>query len=404
MKKILACLLALPLALAACGAQTSDTAPSAPTTETTQTTETAPETTAPAVSTSGKLRGTGYWLYTNNGLYSMNQKYDEATNIDTFYLIKTDCNTATQEKLAEIALTGGMPYGMAAWDDTVELYCLENMDTDNPTEWRYIVDTATGSVERLPVDEDFSPVWYDDAALYVMDYDSDNRIIRRDRATNEVSYINLPQQTMNVYGAGDKWVVHRLVSPSPLPSQEEGDVYDSILQNSEYEYDLFDAATGEMQKIYSYPAIGDFYWYCGYHDGTLYFDHYEESGHPVGVDKLENGEMVQVLARDDMAITKQTVEDEQGKLQWIVLDAGETVQVYDLNDGQTYRPAFVNESSQYASTGSPEMLLPGGRVLVTHGSMDAPGFWDKIAYATIDSAAYLTGGTDYTPITMYTGD
>lgn len=76
------------------------------------------------------------------------------------------------------------------------------------------------------------------------------------------------------------------------------------------------------------------------------------------------------------------LENEQGELQWIVLDEGESVQVYDLNDGQSYRPAFVNESSQYASTGYPEMLLPGGKVFVTHGSMDAPDFLDKIAYAT----------------------
>lgn len=88
MKKAIACLLALPLALAACGAQGADSAQSQPATETEQTTETAQKTTAPAVGTAGKLRGTAYMLYTNTGLYSMNQKYDEATNTDTFYLIK----------------------------------------------------------------------------------------------------------------------------------------------------------------------------------------------------------------------------------------------------------------------------------------------------------------------------
>ena len=79
MKKAIACLLALPLALAACGAQGADSAQSQPATETEQTTETAQKTTAPAVGTAGKLRGTAYRLYTNTGLYSMNQKYDEAT-------------------------------------------------------------------------------------------------------------------------------------------------------------------------------------------------------------------------------------------------------------------------------------------------------------------------------------
>ena len=72
----------------------------------------------------------------------MNQKYDEATNTNTFYLIKTDCDTATQQKLAEIELQGGETCGMAAWDDMVELYCFENMDKGNPTEWCYIVDTS----------------------------------------------------------------------------------------------------------------------------------------------------------------------------------------------------------------------------------------------------------------------
>ena len=199
MKKAIACLLALPLALAACGAQGADSAQSQPATETEQTTETAQKTTAPAVGTAGKLRGTAYTLYTNTGLYSMNQKYDEATNTNTFYLIKTDCDTATQQKLAEIELQGGETCGMAAWDDMVELYCFENMDKGNPTEWCYIVDTSTGSVERLPVEEEFYPAWYDDAALYELDYASGKRIIRRDRTTNEVSYINLPEQTINIW-------------------------------------------------------------------------------------------------------------------------------------------------------------------------------------------------------------
>ena len=101
MKKAIAGLLALSLTLAACGAQGADSAQSQPATETEQTTETAQETTAPAVGTAGKLRGTAYRLYTNTGLYSMNQKYDEATNTNTFYLIKTDCDTATQQKLSD---------------------------------------------------------------------------------------------------------------------------------------------------------------------------------------------------------------------------------------------------------------------------------------------------------------
>ena len=343
-------------------------------------------------------------MYTNTGLYGMNQKYDEATNTDTFYVIKTDCAAAAQEKLAEIDLQGGLYYGMAAWDDTVEVYLIEDADTDNPTECRYIVDTSTGNVERLPIEGLFFPAWYDDAALYEMDYDSGKRINRRDRTTNEVSYINLPDQTQSISGVGDKWLIQRIVSPSPLPSPEDGDMYNAVLQNSEKEFDLVDAATGEMKKVYSYPAVGEDYYYCGQRSGTLYFARSDEDALPTGVCKLEDGEMVQVLPRDDPYISQWLLEDEQGELQWIVWDAGETVQVYDLDDGQSYRPAFIKETSQSASTGFPKMLLPDGRVIVTNGSMGNTDLWDKVAYAAIDRAAYLAGGTDYTPVTMYTGE
>lgn len=345
MKKAIACLLVLPLTLAACGAQTTQpaptTAPEMTTEATTENGKSAPaEVTQPGIT--GRMRPCSTEVETDAGLYTLHELFNEAANENVYCVVKTDIETATQEKVASITLDGGY-------------------------------------------------------------YASGKRIIRRDRTTNEVSYINLPEQTINVYGAGDKWVIHRIVSPSPLPSNVDGDEYNAVFQNSEYEYDLFDAATGEMKKLYSYPTSEDFYWYRGHRDGTLYFDLYGEDGYPTGVGKLENGEMVQVLARDDPYASEQVLENEQGELQWIVWDEGESVQVYDLNDGQSYRPAFVKESSQYASTGYPEMLLPGGRVFVTHGSIDAPDFLDKIAYATQDRAAYLSGSTDYTPVTMYTG-
>lgn len=181
-------------------------------------------------------------------------------------------------------------------------------------------------------------------------------------------------------------------------------MYNAVLQNSEKEFDLVDAATGEMKKVYSYPAVGEDYYYCGQRSGTLYFARSDEDALPTGVCKLEDGEMVQVLPRDDPYISQQLLEDEQGELQWIVWDAGETVQIYDLDGGQSYRPAFIKETSQSASTGFPKTLLPDGRVIVTYGSMGNTDLFDKTAYAAIDRAAYLAGSTDYTPVTMYTGE
>ena len=405
MKKFLACLLALPLTLAACGAQTADTA-STPA-ESAQTTETAPETSTPAVATMGQLRDTSMMMAVGNGVYTVNEKWNDENDVDTFYLVRTDYDTTTQQKVAEIELPGGAYYGMVAWDDMVKLYLFETPETGEPIEWCYTIDTATGSMERQTVDNNFWPAWCDDAAMYEMNYDSNAHITRIDRRTGETSRIELPQQTENLHAVGDKWLLERIVSPSPLPSVDDGDMYNAVLQNSEREYDILDTATGEMQKLYSYPAVGETYYYCGQREGTLYFYHYtQESGevYPSGVTRLENGEMVQVTALENDHMGLHAMEDEQGELQWIARDSGKTIEVYDLNDGQTYHPAFKVDSSTYATTGYPQMLLPGGRVLVINGNMDAPGFADDGAYVTIDRAAYLAGSTDYTPVTMYTGE
>ena len=405
MKKFLACLLALPLTLAACGAQTADTA-STPA-ESAQTTETASETSTPAVATMGRLRDTSMMMAVGNGVYTVNEKWNDENDVDTFYLVRTDYDTTTQQKVAEIELPGGAYYGMVAWDDMVKLYLFETPETGEPIEWCYTIDTATGSMERQTVDNNFWPAWCDDAAMYEMNYDSNAHITRIDRRTGETSRIELPQQTENLHVVGDKWLLERIVSPSPLPSVDDGDMYNAVLQNSEREYDILDTATGEMQKLYSYPAVGEAYYYCGQREGTLYFYHYtQESGevYPSGVTRLENGEMVQVLALENEHIGLHAMEDEAGELQWIARDSGKTIEVYDLNDGQTYHPAFKVDSSTYSTTGYPQMLLPGGRVLVINGNMDAPGFADDGAYATIDRAAYLAGSTDYTPVAMYTGE
>ncbi len=416
MKKAIACLLALPLALAACGTQTADVAQSTPTAETEQPTEAAETTeTAPTqddTHIAGRLREASMMMSTGSCVYSINEKWDKETNIETIYLIKTDCATATQQKVAAIELEAGMYYGMAAWDDTVELFLIEQANQDNPPEWRYTIDTATGSIgERQAVDDYFCPSWCDDAAMYEMDYANGYRIARMDRDTGEVSYTDLPEQTQNLYGLGDKWLIDRIVSPSPLPSIEDGDMYTAVLQNSEREYDLFDPATGEMQKIYSYPAVGDEYYYDGQRDGVLYFHHTkladtndEASRYLDDVTKLENGEMVSVVTLEKEYGSLQTLEDEQGELQWINHSDGSSMEIHDLNDGQTYYPAYKRETSDNANTGFPQVLLPNGQVMVLYGSVDGSSLEDKCAYAIIDRAAYLAGSTDYTPVEMYKGD
>ena len=136
-------------------------------------------------------------------------------------------------------------------------------------------------------------------------------------------------------------VIHRIVSPSPLPSNVDGDEYNAVFQNSEYEYDLFDAATGENEKkLYSYPTSEIFIGIAA--NATAHCISTcmgRMATQPVWV-SWENGEMVQVLARDDPYTSEQMLEKRTGRAAMDRFDEGESVQVYDLNDGQSYRPGL----------------------------------------------------------------
>lgn len=166
MKKAIACLLVLPLALAACGAQTTQPAPTtAPEMTTEATTENGKSTPAevnqPGIT--GRMRPCSSAVETAAGLYTLH--FNEAANEDVYCVVKTDIETATQEKVASITLDGGY-YGMAVWDDAVDLYLQENTAEGERPSLRYTIDTATGGVEKQQMDGAFAPTWYDDAALY----------------------------------------------------------------------------------------------------------------------------------------------------------------------------------------------------------------------------------------------
>ena len=199
MKKAIACLLALPLALAACGAQTTQPAPTtAPEMTTEATTENGKSTPAevnqPGIT--GRMRPCSTEVETAAGLYTLNELFNEAANEDVYCVVKTDIETATQEKVASITLDGGY-YGMAVWDDAVDLYLQENTAEGERPSLRYTIDTATGGVEKQQMDGAFAPTWYDDAALY-----QENRsnlwvesLTRLDRTTGELTLQTLPGQT-----------------------------------------------------------------------------------------------------------------------------------------------------------------------------------------------------------------
>ena len=418
MKKAIACLLVLPLTLAACGAQTTQPAPTtAPEVTTEATTENGESTPAegnqPGIM--GRMRPCSTEVETAAGLYTLHELFNEAANEDVYCVVKTDIETATQEKVASITLDGGY-YGMAVWDDAVDLYLQENTAEGERPSLRYTIDTAIGDVEEQQLDGTFAPTWYDDAAIY-----QENRanlwiesLTRLDRTTGELTLQNLPGQIYTVCGAVDgRWLLVRINSSAPVPDPtSEEDAFNATWQNSTAEIVLYDPANGEMEKLYESSTTDEGYDYCGQRDGSLYFLHYmaKEDGtdgfYPATVDKLENGTMTPVFTLPFNSSNVSPMQ-QQDELRWITQlnEKGETsIQIFDLADGQTYTRAVEWDKVEGWNAGYPEKLLANDKILVSNGSYVNVYGIDRKAYAVMDCAAYLAGSTDYTPVTMYTGE
>ena len=419
MKKFLACLLALPLALAACGAQTVQPELTQPPELTTEATAESGETTSAEdtaqLGITGQVRPCSTEVETATGLYTLHELFNEAANKDVYCVVKTNIDTAAQEKVASITLDGGY-YGMAVWNDAVDLYLQENTSEGERPSLRYTIDTAIGDVEEQQLDGAFAPTWYDDAAIY-----QENRanlwvesLTRLDRTTGELTLQNLPGQIYTVCGAVDgRWLLVRINSSAPVPDPtSEEDAFNATWQNSTAEIVLYDPANGEMEKLYESSTTDEGYDYCGQRDGSLYFLHYmaKEDGtdgfYLATVDKLENGTMTPVFTLPFNSSNVSPMQ-QQDELRWITQlnEKGETsIQIFDLADGQTYTRAVEWDKVEGWNAGCPEKLLANDKILVSNGSYVNVYGIDRKAYAVMDCAAYLAGSTDYTPVTMYTGE
>ena len=419
MKKFLACLLTLPLTLAACGAQTVQPVPIHPPEVTTEATAESGETTSAEdtaqLGITGQVRPCSTEVETATGLYTLHELFNEAANKDVYCVVKTNIDTAVQEKVASITLDGGY-YGMAVWNDAVDLYLQENTSEGERPSLRYTIDTAIGDVEEQQLDGAFAPTWYDDAAIY-----QENRanlwvesLTRLDRTTGELTLQNLPGQIYTVCGAVDgRWLLVRINSSAPVPDPtSEEDAFNATWQNSTAEIVLYDPANREMEKLYESSTTDEGYDYCGQRDGSLYFLHYmaKEDGtdgfYSATVDKLENGTMTPVFTLPFNSSNVSPMQ-QQDELRWITQlnEKGETsIQIFDLADGQTYTRAVEWDKVEGWNAGYPEKLLANDKILVSNGSYVNVYGIDRKAYAVMDCAAYLAGSTDYTPVTMYTGE
>ena len=250
---------------------------------------------------------------------------------------------------------------------------------------------------------------YDDRYIYFISYSqaptSPTCGMRLDLQTGESEKWDIPIETYDVLGVTDGGIVtSRIVSDYPIPLPSDSEMLSAILQNSTYEFDLTDPATGRpIQKIFEYPCDGTpegdgyiTYTYAGKNGSDFYFiaDHMTPS--------YWTGSSVLCIHSDgtqeDLGImTAQKFirpMHQNEALRWVMVPNDDTPRTYTFYDlqgneiGHNAAPAGVDVALIM------EYLLDDGRVVLTLGGDPAHNY--AANYATIPADAFLNGSTEYT--------
>lgn len=250
---------------------------------------------------------------------------------------------------------------------------------------------------------------YNDRYVYCMSYSqaptSPTCGMRLDLKTGASETWDIPIETYDVLGVADGGIVtSRIVSDYPIPLPSDAEMLSAILQNSTYEFDLTDPATGRpIQKIFEYPCDGTpegdgyiTYTYAGKNGSDFYFiaDHMTPS--------YWTGSSVLCIHSDgtqeDLGImTAQKFirpMHQNEALRWFMVPNDDTPRTYTFYDlqgneiGHNAAPAGVDVALIM------EYLLDDGRVVLTLGGDPAHNY--AANYATIPADAFLSGSTEYT--------
>ncbi len=262
-----------------------------------------------------------------------------------------------------------------------------------------------GSTREIPFDgNSWYEMLYSDCALYCMSTNNApfgrTKGMRLDLLTGETSEWKIPEGTMTVLDVvGDTVLLSRLASDYPLPLPDDAEMSNAILQNSQYEYDLIDASTGEIvRKVLSFSYYGDrdedgphSYYYLGKNGTDLYF-WCENTDAATGQLYFTVFRVHSDGTREDLGLTLKGYLDPlyQGEdLHWLMLYNSDYTgfTIYDLQGNK--RGETNTDYTHY----QPMRLLDDGRVLLATGYADDSS---RIIFATIDADAFLSGSTDYT--------
>lgn len=400
MKRSLLTLLALAFCLSACAPAAPAPQSEAPAAVTTETAPAEESGQTAAAACAGNIRGNGDLQQDGALRYSIGYT-DPSEGEQKFRVLVLDCDTGKQTSLytlEEPAQTVSKPFVV---NGTVYVFTDKTM---------YQIPAAGGEARKVDLSAFFYPTSMDDTAGYSFSYDdSVNNFLctRLDLQTGELSQVNLPAQTQEIWALNEPRIfLCRLVTEVPLPSVEEGEIYAAAMQNAICEYGWYDLATGDFQKVAEEPYYGaeqsdgtkrrrEFKGLAG---GRLYF-----VWRMVDEESLTRSAGIESCALDgtdwqsatDLPAGSDAVWtlEQNDALRWIV---GENngFWVYDVADGQTYTDCAVSQTDgwAYALTGNDRVLL----------SLDPDLYGDQYpgGYAMEDMDDFLAGRTDWMPLEL----
>lgn len=405
MKKPLGILLALCFCLTACAPA------AAPETETAVPDNTATGEAAPAsgsaVVPAGALRGSSTLGDTGEARYTLATSVQEFTPGTTYDLqvLRLDYATARQDCIYTVEMTVGedgstQSGSLLVENDTVYLFVGTTM---------YKIPPEGGAAETMTIQQEISPTAADDTSVYDFVFDEHNQYsgVRMDLATGQCTELQLPPQTWDIWAVGEpRFLLCRLLTDTPLPGPQEGDAYNAALQNATCEYEWYDPATGELEKMMTEPYYGveqsdgsqRQHRFLGAGGGRLYFNWYGQVEGQISDGGVESCDMTGADWQPLTAIPEGQDGGEMGvqngNLRWISSYLGtNNCLIYDVATGKTWENVPIDNNWPLAFTGD-------GRLLVDNSITEESGEFHE-AYGLVNLEDYLSGTGEVTPVTLY---
>ena len=397
MKRALFSLLALAFCLSACTPAASPTQESEAAALAEETTETAQEETNAAQTaalSAESLRGDGYLGESDTAWYQMEHEL-QADGTLKMQVVKLDYATARKSVLCTIEEPATQVGDAMLRGDTVYAFVDQTM---------YKIPANGGEAQAVPLEQKFYPTAADEVNAYNFTYDSGSNNfvgLRLDFATGQITDLQMPAQTREVWAVGeDRFLLCRLLTETPLPNAEEAEMYAAAIQNAVCEYDWYDPATGELEKILEEPYYGAeqpdgtkrMHRFLGLRDGRLYFSWTVPGEDGTALDA--GAESCTLQGQDWQAVPGWPQGQEalysrlqNNRLRWAVGTGGWN---FDLETGTAYTVEERADTSFLAFAGD-------DRVLVQVFNTDDQGNY-QVSYALADAQAYLNGTAELTPI------